>query len=538
MNGHLQTNPPAEIVREILLENLSGALRLVREPIKAVVYFNSGEAVYAGSNVRALRLSECARRWKIIPAEKQSLIEAQMSLPDRDFGKLLVAEKIISPDELPRLFQRQATEAFCHVLSLNGQGEWRFDSRARLGEEAWTKFDAEKFLIEHARRVPSEFIRARLAETNEIISPTERQPNLDLLPSEAFVLSRADAPLRLSDLISISGLTEDEAKRTIYSLALGGYVRRENARIDFSNAPAVARTTIAASNVPKQDELKVAAESAKEADKKFSSEQPKEETPNREAELEELFKRAGRTNYYEIIGVGQSVTPQNLKRAYYALAKRFHPDRFHKEATPDLRSRVESAFASIAQAYETLSNLKSRAAYDLKLSAMKQTADASPQAASSSRTPEATPANNTPSSFSSYVTDAEKRSASESRQDSAAARAAESFSIGTAALEQGNYVLAAMRCGDAARLVPGEARYRAQYGRALARDPKTRRMAEAEFLAAVDLDKRNAKYRVLLAEFYQEVGLKRRAEGELERALQIDPQDAGARRLLNELRAA
>jgi len=47
------------------------------------------------------------------------------------------------------------------------------------------------------------------------------------------------------------------------------------------------------------------------------------------------------------------------------LARRFHPDRFHQSGA-DLRTRIESAFCAMAQAYEVLSNSKQRDNYDRK----------------------------------------------------------------------------------------------------------------------------------------------------------------------------
>ena len=117
-------------------------------------------------------------------------------------------------------------------------------------------------------------------------------------------------------------------------------------------------------------------------------------------------------------------------------------------------------------------------------------------------------------------------------------RAEDKYQQGVAALQQNNMVLATRLLGEAALLVPKQARYRALYGRALSREKRSRRQAESELLAAVGLDEKNPAYRVMLAELYIEIGLRRRAEGELERALAFDPSHAAARRLLRELRAA
>jgi predicted Zn-dependent protease len=90
---------------------------------------------------------------------------------------------------------------------------------------------------------------------------------------------------------------------------------------------------------------------------------------------------------------------------------------------------------------------------------------------------------------------------------------------------------------EAAMLAPREARYRAHYGQALTKQANTRRMAEGELQAALSLDPENSSYRVMLAELYQELGLRRRAEGELQRALVADPKNQSARELLLSLKS-
>jgi len=122
------------------------------------------------------------------------------------------------------------------------------------------------------------------------------------------------------------------------------------------------------------------------------------------------------------------------------------------------------------------------------------------------------------------------------KQPSGARKPEEIHQQGIAALQQGNLTLALSFLGEAARLQPKMARYRAQYGRALAAGAQTRHQAEAEFKAAIELDKNNVYYRVMLARLYAEMNMPKRAQSELERALAIDPQSESARLLLDKLK--
>ncbi len=90
-------------------------------------------------------------------------------------------------------------------------------------------------------------------------------------------------------------------------------------------------------------------------------------------------------------------------------------------------------------------------------------------------------------------------------------RAEELFQAGLAALKQNNFAVATKSFSSAVLLAPQQARYRAYFGLLLAREKVTRRQAEAELQAAIALDTRNASYRVMLAELYRDVGLRRRS---------------------------
>ncbi len=62
-------------------------------------------------------------------------------------------------------------------------------------------------------------------------------------------------------------------------------------------------------------------------------------------------------DYYSILGVEKTASQSDIKKAYLKLAKKYHPDR---NSASDAKER----FQSISTAYEVLSDLDKRAAYD------------------------------------------------------------------------------------------------------------------------------------------------------------------------------
>lgn len=67
-----------------------------------------------------------------------------------------------------------------------------------------------------------------------------------------------------------------------------------------------------------------------------------------------------RQNYYELLGISQTATQEEIKKAYRSKAIQWHPDNNQdKNAT--------AMFQSIYEAYEVLSDLSSRKKYDNEL---------------------------------------------------------------------------------------------------------------------------------------------------------------------------
>lgn len=67
---------------------------------------------------------------------------------------------------------------------------------------------------------------------------------------------------------------------------------------------------------------------------------------------------ADKRDYYDILGVSRDATPDQIKKAYRQLAKKFHPD-----VNKDDKDAAEK-FKEVAEAYEILSDDQKRATYD------------------------------------------------------------------------------------------------------------------------------------------------------------------------------
>ncbi len=67
-------------------------------------------------------------------------------------------------------------------------------------------------------------------------------------------------------------------------------------------------------------------------------------------------------DYYKVLGVERGASADEIKRAYRALALRWHPDRHGQNEAE--RSQAEAEFKRVNEAYEVLSDAEKRARYD------------------------------------------------------------------------------------------------------------------------------------------------------------------------------
>lgn len=85
------------------------------------------------------------------------------------------------------------------------------------------------------------------------------------------------------------------------------------------------------------------------------------------AEVEIGAGRIGRQNHYEVLGVGQKAPTDRIRDAYDRLALVFHPDRVRGIDDADLRDKVSTIYARIAEAWRVLRDGNERARYDREL---------------------------------------------------------------------------------------------------------------------------------------------------------------------------
>merc|ERR1712060_407647 len=75
-------------------------------------------------------------------------------------------------------------------------------------------------------------------------------------------------------------------------------------------------------------------------------------------QLEQKIKRKSKVDYYKVLGVTRSASSKEIKKAYHALARKWHPDK------NDDKEAASEKFKKVARAYEVLGDDSTRRRYD------------------------------------------------------------------------------------------------------------------------------------------------------------------------------
>jgi curved DNA-binding protein CbpA len=108
--------------------------------------------------------------------------------------------------------------------------------------------------------------------------------------------------------------------------------------------------------------------------------EPQKEEPKAESdevtavEMERYLALAEKGNYYQLLGISSDAGSSDVKKGFYALARKFHPDRHMNR--PEWVKPLQQLMGAITVAHNTLSDEKARGAYDRKLIQRKTEAEA------------------------------------------------------------------------------------------------------------------------------------------------------------------
>ncbi|HYP27112.1 MAG TPA: DUF4388 domain-containing protein [Blastocatellia bacterium] len=519
MQGQLGEKLIADLIREVAGRRSSGLLRLSRGKAIKAIFFDSGEPVYAISNISTEQLDHKLISQGVVTPEQIARALEAAGTANR-LGPALVELGAITDEQMRKLVREQVMAIIISLFEWT-QGEYLFDERIRAAHDVTLGVTAVDILLDGARHV------AENQQVAETIAPPDgmvarvrvedsRFDTGKLAAVESYVLSRIESATPVSEVGPQSGIPERDAHKAVCSLVSAGFLRL----IKDDRDAAQEQSTL-------------------------------EEVGHLREEISRKLHFFNSADHYEVLGITRQATTSDVKTAYYQLAKKLHPDRYRKPEYSELRGKLEALFTKITQAYETLSDSGQRAAYDDSIRKPTGTLGTGPLATGPlptgrlsnsaplkedrNQTGAPKPPASQPLPSAPLKQAAPEQPAADSQQAGGARNAEHYYQQGRARFDRKEYHAAVHLLKEAIKLDPSKPPYHFHLGMALIRNPRTRREAEQHLVKAAELDPYNSQIRAKLGLLYKEVGLPKKAEHYFREALELDPDNRAA---LRELGAA
>ena len=85
-------------------------------------------------------------------------------------------------------------------------------------------------------------------------------------------------------------------------------------------------------------------------------------------EITALAGILGELDYYQLLHLSSDAKPSDIKRAYHATCRAFHPDS-NRNQEPEVRRAIDEIAKRVSEAYSILRNPRRRKAYDQQVAA-------------------------------------------------------------------------------------------------------------------------------------------------------------------------
>ncbi|HVR63154.1 MAG TPA: DUF4388 domain-containing protein, partial [Polyangia bacterium] len=343
LRGTLRRTPLAHLLQRLYAERASGSLLLSRDETKKIVGFVDGYPVAVRSNVRAECLGQILLSQQMISPAALAASVTRMRQERRRQGEILVEMGALSPYNLERALAEQVVAKLYEIFSWT-DGNFMFKEGLPAGDDQpIIDRPPAALILEGIRRhydgARLDAVLATLAHHRLRLSP---DPVLRLQEMTSDPLERAfiraideqarKSGARLPAILNDAALGRDKARVLVVALAEAGMLEAMDGSTRGRTAPGGWR---------------VAPTPAPAAVENVGS------GPYEGVQLG-LVAMALRTQSPAwALGVETGASPAEIDRAYETLARRFHADRY-RHASEDDRRTAREIFDRLAEAYHSL----------------------------------------------------------------------------------------------------------------------------------------------------------------------------------------
>jgi hypothetical protein len=221
LRGSLASFRMPDVLTFVSSAKKSGTLTLTSGASEAIVYFENGAVIFAGSNQETLRLGAVLLRRKHISTEQRDAIDSLMKAEGGRFGQLAVQQGILTEEQLRDFLKVQVSEIIydCFVWPA---GDFAFLDGATVPPYAVTiSVDLANLIMEGARRIEELEECERLLPDSGVVFRVVSNPDAEkitLTLDEWRILFLINGRRSLGDLVDDANDSPLNVYRVVYGL--------------------------------------------------------------------------------------------------------------------------------------------------------------------------------------------------------------------------------------------------------------------------------------------------------------------------------
>ncbi|MBE0711487.1 MAG: DnaJ domain-containing protein [Candidatus Aminicenantes bacterium] len=459
-------NHIADHLRDVFFNKKTGRLVYRRGNILKYFFFQKGAIIQVKTNQPDERLGEILYKLDRIPKEAHANMESYIE-PNKNLGEVLRSRGVISEDDLAEALAHQIRESILNVFPYF-DAEIDFQEHEGYDGEVGESQTSVPLLIEYGirRMQADQRLQAFLARRTPV--PGRKAYAYLLTADEKDILEKVNGTDMAEIILRTLTIPPDQFWKSLYLFYCLDVVVFE----------------------AKAEETRHESETAKPP-----GGEPRGDIPPQVAAVLALRDTLPSMTFYQILDLPRTASDEDVKKAYFQMARRFHPDRFERKLVADYKDHIDVVFDAITNAYRTLSNKEARRIYDVKSGS---------------------------ASIQEDVQDAFHKAEIKFRQ-------------GKTLHGQGRMDEAIAYLEEAVRVRKDKGDYYLLLAMAESKIPAYVKKAEQDFLKAIQLEPWNPEGFVGLGLLYKAEGLQTKAIRQFEKALEADPDHFTALEALEEL---
>ncbi len=446
-------------LKDIFFHSKRGQLIFRHGAVQKYLFFHNGNLVSAKTNQHQELLGEVLYKLGKIKDDVYTNIDLYIE-PKKRLGEVLVRKNLISENDLREGLSYQMREILLNTFP-DFEGEFKFQKREELADQEFEfKINIPLLIEDGVRRMK---YNPAIKEFFERKHPFPKSKSFfyRLTEEEKEVLESIKGDVSSASVLRGSQFHPENYWKSLYLLF----------SLDLIDIPA--------------------------EDKKLDSFGPEKstsigDTEKNIADVLALSENLHNLDYYQLLDVGTSADEAEIKRNYFRMARKFHPDLYERDLPHEIKGVIEAVFDQVSKAYQTLRDEKKRMVYDTQ----------------------------------------KERPPTEDKRNWAK-EAEVKFRQGKALYDKGQYQEAVIFLEEAVKLQGNKGQFFLLLALTQSKIPALRRKSEKNYLHSIQLESWNAEGYVGLGMLYKKEGLLIKAKKQFEKAISIDPDHRIAQREMN-----